>query len=251
MYDLFSPLRPRQDLDAIKLARLQVGGGSGLGPAFVGRVVAVSSLPVANELYYAVHPVTLLGEETEGGKVVAVEDVNTLIFTCVIGSQTPSVGDELVCRFVNHRWVAERYGHHSGVVVGVIPGCACVQIPSPLHLSSTGPCGDGTFPACVFQFGPTPPELTGLDLGANCFLSNETFTDSYSGAPYRLHLGCDTIFIRLSRVFLPSALGDAFHDATIYAWSIGQPGNTCHPFLLSTGYIYPGGNPHCIVTVTE
>ena len=248
---MFNTIRPRQDLDAVELTRREVGGGLSLGLAFVGRVTAISSLPASTEHYYAVHPVSVLGPEVEGGGDVAVADTSRVIYVCVIGSQGPAIGDDLVCRSVNHRWVAERGGPAPVVNIGVIPGCACTQIPATLHLSSTGPCGDGTFPSCTFHFGPTPLEFAGLDLGSRCFLSAETFLDSYSGASYRFHLGCDTIFFRLSRVYLASDQGDAFHDATIYAWSIGQPGNTCHPFLLSTGYIYSGGDPHCIVMVTE
>ena len=209
-----------------------------------------------------------------------------------------------------------------------ISGCACTAIPTTLHLSSSGPCGAGVFPSCTFVYGPTPAEFSGQDLGSNCFLSAETFIDSYSGASYRFHLGCDTIYFRLSRVYEPSDSGDAFHDATIYAWSIGAhlsvsgsvsgtphtgdtsvalgsgltravpagwtaivggnagitvtadaaigattvavtalpsatysagtsytfngpPLNTCDPFLLSSGIIYSGGDPACVVVVTE
>jgi hypothetical protein len=131
----------------------------------------------------------------------------------------------------------------------MILGCACGSIPATLHMSATGPC-DGVFQPCVLQYGPTPSNLSGLNLGANSFLSTTAFTDDFSGVDYLYNLECDTIFFRLSRVYLPSTSSGAFHDASIYSWSIGQPGNTCSPFLLSTGYIYSGGNSNCVVTIS-
>lgn len=137
-----------------------------------------------------------------------------------------------------------------------LPGCACRTWPTTLHLSASGPCGAETFPTADFTYGPTPSDLTGLDLGPACFLSDQTFSDRFSGSDYKLHLGCDSVFVRLSRVYLPGVSPEwgpygASHDATLYAWSLGQPGNTCTPLLLSVGFIYPGGNPRCTVVVTE
>jgi hypothetical protein len=136
-----------------------------------------------------------------------------------------------------------------------LTGCACTSIPTTLHLTSTGPC-DGVFLPCTIVYGPTPANLSGINLGANCYLSNETFVDALSGLSYRYVLACDTIFFRLSRVYLPTYTSGPFHDSSIYSWSIGQPGNTCagtptptSPFLLSSGYIYPGGNTTCIVSI--
>lgn len=144
------------------------------------------------------------------------------------------------------QWVANGAGGGPGDGVG-LPGCACPIVPVHLYLVVDGPCGEGTFPPATFTYAETPPELTGLDLGSHCHLSDETYFDIYSGAPYRLHIGCNTVFLRLSRVYLPTGGGGATHDATIYTWSIGQPGNTCVPFAMTVGFIYPGGNPLCSV----
>ncbi len=251
MRDLFSPIRYRQGRDAADATRPATGRGPGQFPSFVGRVTANPVLPVGTNRYYSVHPVAVFGVEGEGNLATLMPDTSTTVLVCVIGPKAPAVNDDLVCRFVGNRWVAERFGAKgNGDGGATIRGCACVTIPTVLHMSVSGPC-EGVFQPCVIQYGPTPANLSGLNLGANCFLSTTTFVDDFSGIGYRYNLQCDTIFFRLSRVYLPSAYGGAFHDSSIYSWSIGQPGNTCHPFLLSTGYIYPGGNTNCIVTISE
>ena len=251
MRDLYSQIRYRQARDAGEATRRPSGRGPGQFPAFVGRVFANPKLPAATNQYYSVHPVAILGIEGEGNVASLVPDTSTTILVCVLGSKTPALGDDLICRFAGHRWVAERFGGQAGGGGGPsIPGCACVTVPAVLHMSSSGPC-DGVFQPCVLQYGPTPAYLSGINLGANCFLSTATFTDAFSGIQYLYNIECDTIFFHLSRVYLPSANGGAYHDSSIYSWSIGQPGNTCSPFLLSNGYIYTGGNTSCIVTVSE
>jgi hypothetical protein len=250
MRDLYSQIRHLQARDARDAESRPTGRGSGQYPAFVGRVVAHPKLPTATNQYYSVNPVAILGVEAEGTTATLVPDPTSTILVCVIGSKTPSIGDDLVCRFTGNRWVAERFGGQASGGGATIQGCACVSIPTSLHLSASGPC-DGVFLPCSLLYGPTPASLSNINLGANCFLSDQTFVDSLSGLSYRYNFGCDTIFFRLSRVYLPTSTSGAFHDSSIYSWSIGQPGNTCKPFLLSNGYIYPGGNTTCIVTVSE
>ena len=64
-------------------------------------------------------------------------------------------------------------------------------------------------------------------------------------------MSCDTVFFRLSRVYEPTDFGPAYHDSAIYNWQIGASGNSCSPFLLSIGNIYPGGDNRCVVTISE
>ena len=250
MRDLYSQIRLSQARDAIDGASRPTGRGPGQFPSFVGRVVANPRLPSGLNQYYSVNPVAILGVEGEGNAASLVPDTTTTVLVCVLGTATPAIGDDLVCRFSGSRWVAEHFGGRSGGGGASIPGCACVSIPATLHMNASGPC-DGVFQPCVLQYGPTPGDLSNINLGANCFLSTGTFVDDFSGLTYRYNFECDTIFFRLSRVYLPGASGGAFHDSSIYSWSIGQPGNSCSPFLLSSGYIYPGGNINCIVTVSE
>ena len=250
MHDLDSQIHQLQYRNMSEIQSRPTGRGPGQYPAFVGRVVAHPKLPSATNQYYSVNPVTILGAEAEGNAATLIPDMNTILLVCVVGPTVPAIGDNLVCRFSGSRWVAQRFGSRVDGGGASIPGCVCATIPTTLNLSASGPC-DGVIQSCILQYGPTPANLSTINLGANCFLSTATFVDAFSGLSYRYNFGCDTIYFRLSRVYLPGPSNGAYHDASIYSWSVGQPGNTCTPFLLSTGFIYPGGNVGCIVTVSE
>jgi hypothetical protein len=249
-------LRLRLDRDAAALARRTVGLAPSGQPAFVGRVVSDAKQPTVTGAYYLVNPVSVLGAEAEGVPAALVADATRTALLCVIGTQSPSPGDDLICRFVGNRWVAERYGATSPPPPpppppATIPGCSCAAIPTTLTMSSSGPCVVGDFQPCTIAWQPTPPEFSGLGLGANCFLSTATFVDPFSGGTFRYHLGCGGAYLSLNRVYEPSPDGTAYSDSTIYTWMIGASGNSCSPFLLSNGTIYPGGNNQCHVTISE
>jgi hypothetical protein len=253
MHDLFSPLRTRLDRDGSELSRQPVGPRPGGPPVFVGQVVAHPLLPTATNVYYSVNPVSILGTEGEGNAPVLLVDTTTTVLVCVLGTQAPSLGDNLICRYEGNRWVAERYGSggNPGSGGASIPGCACPIVPQTLRMSTSGPCDPATFQSCVLQYGPTPPEFSGLGLGTNSFLSTQSFTDTYTGTLFRYNLVCNTVFFQLSRVYLATSSGVAYHDSTIYTWVIGLGGNTCTPFFLSNGSIFSGGNPNCLVTISQ
>jgi hypothetical protein len=222
--------------------------------AFMGRVTTTT--PAVGK-FMNVIPQAVLGTEVEGGSATITDLGSTPSPVYLVGPGVPATGDQVIARWSDWRWVARKRGTGgSGPPTVTMSNCACPSVPGTLALSSTGPC-DGVFNACNLIYGPTPSSFSGLNLGANCFLSDQTFTDSLSGLQYRYNFSCDTIFFRLSRVYLATSSSGAFHDSSIYSWSIGQPGNTCagtptptSPFLLSGGYIYPGGNTSCIVTVS-
>ena len=254
MRDLDPTLRPRQARDASEVARRPIGTSPAGQPSFVGRVVADAHQPTASGYYYLVNPVSVVGSEAEGGSPALLPDTTTTALVCVIGTRAPSSGDDLICRFVENRWVAERYGATPPPPpppTPTIPGCTCTSIPATLHMSSSGPCVPSDFQTCTIQWGPTPTEFTSLGLGANCFLSTQVFNDPFTGGTFRYNLGCDTVYFRLSRVYEPSSFGPAYHDSAIYTWQISSPGNSCSPFLLSSGTIYPGGDSRCFVTISE
>lgn len=139
-------------------------------------------------------------------------------------------------------------GSGSGPPFITLTGCACTMVPGTLYMTGNGPCS-GVFNDCTLVYGPTPSEFSRLNLGANCYLSTETFLDPDTGCSYRYHFACDTIFFRISRVFIDCG-GASFEDSFIYAWSIGSPGNACSPFLLTVGTIFQGGPVGCQLTVS-
>ncbi len=132
-----------------------------------------------------------------------------------------------------------------------LPGCVCSNIPATLQVNISGPCPAGYFYPCTLQYAPTPAVFSGLNLGQNCFLSTSTFADSFSGAMFYFTLGCNSTQFQLSRVFLPTSYTSAYHDSTLYTWTVGLASNTCSPFLLTSGSIYSGGNPGCLVVITQ
>lgn len=135
-----------------------------------------------------------------------------------------------------------------------LPGCSCTSTPTTLYLTSSGPCYTGDFQACTFVWGPTPTQFAGLGLGANCFLSTVDFQDPTQTPPFGLFryvLSCAANFFNLSRVYEPNIYNSAYYDAISYTWNTTVSGNTCSPFLLTVGTIYAGGNPSCIVVISQ
>ena len=82
------------------------------------------------------------------------------------------------------------------------------------------------------------------------YLSPGSFNDQ-NGDSFRYFFTCNVGYYVISRVYVKSVLGSPFRDNYRYSWLVGLPGNQCSPFLLSFGQIYPGGDPNCVVTVSE
>jgi hypothetical protein len=259
MRDHYSPLRPRFDRDASEVVSRFVGLGLAGPPAFVGQIVADSKQPTATGYYYRVNTVAVFGTEGEGNPASLVVDPATSVLVCVVGTLPPSAGDNLICRFVENRWIGERHGQTippppPPPPFATIPGCSCSQIPVTLRMSSSGPCSPGDFQACTLQWGPTPSQFSALGLGANCYLSTQDFQDVTQSPPFGLFkytFACTANFLSLGRVYEATPFSQAYHDTTIYSWAIGLTGNACSPFLLSNGTIYPGGNPNCLVVISQ
>jgi hypothetical protein len=247
-YDLGRTRLRQADL-ATRAARLP--GDPFVGPpAFVGRVFANPSVPTSTGKYFSVHPVSVLGVEAEGNPGARTVDATRTALVYVIGSQAPLAGDDLVCRFVGNRWVAERMAKPQAQLI-TIPGCPCTTIPPNLNMhSSNTTANNGLFQSSPLVYGPTPPEFTPLGLGASCFLSPDYFQDNSTGDYFRYYFGCFSGFYIITRVFQVSILGSPYKDTIRYKWFVGFPGNTCSPFLLSNGQIYVGGDPSSVVTIS-
>jgi hypothetical protein len=223
---------------------------SGGSPAFVGKVTTASP---AVATFVLVNPVTVTGAEVEGGPGVLTADPDATIPVYLIGPGVPATGDDLVCRFVDYRWVAERVtgGTPDGGKVGVIPNCFCTAIPATLAMTSADPnCNFGMFQSCSIRWGPTPEEFAPLAIGENSFLSTESFPDPITnGALFRYLLVCQFNQFSLTRLYPESPFGSPYRDGVLYSWLIGATGNTCVPFHLDNGRAFPGSDPTCIVTI--
>lgn len=220
-------------------------------PYFVGRVFAIQSVPTSVDEYFAVHPVSVLGAETEGGPGTLVVNTSAIVLVYVIGPTVPQAGDDLICRFVGNRWISDKSEGSSGIRIA-IPGCLCLSTPVLLHVNSSKPnSNDGMFQNCTIAYGPTPADLIDLGIGDYTFLSVESFQDQDTGDYFRYLFTCNTDLYGLTRVYADSIFGSPFKDVLRYTWLIDYPGNTCSPFLLTVGHIFAGGDATCVVTISE
>lgn len=219
------------------------------GPVLV-RVVNLGNIPTSGNLYFACHQVDCEGPEVEGGTATLSEGTE-VFYTAVIGSTAPQAGDYLIARPVpSGRWAAD---------VPVTPpdhginlaGCPCALVPLVLHMDVNNPAlNHGIFQPTTLVYGPTPPEYLPLSIGTGSYLSPGSFTDQVTGDSYRYWFTCYSGYYGISRVYLKSVLGSPYRDMFRYTWLAGLRGNSCSPFLLGFGQIYPGGDPACVVTIS-
>ncbi len=131
-----------------------------------------------------------------------------------------------------------------------LPGCPCAS-PLTITQSVTNPSANyNIFQNATIVYGPVPPGLSALSLGANAYLSTAEFTDSLSSDKFRYRFFCSAGFFCISRVYEVSVHGSPYSDATLYRWLAGSGGNTCTPFLMVSGTIFGGGDPSTAVTLS-
>ena len=221
-------------------------------PAFVGRVVANPAVPTSTGRYFSVRPVTALGLEGEGETGTLAVAPSTTVLVYVVGAKAPAAGDDLVCRHLGHRWVAERASGQGGRIVIDTPFCPCPKTPRTLRMTATPEmCGQGVFRSATLVGGPLPDGFAGRVQGINPMLSAETFTDLFSGDRFRYVFTCESRSYALSRIYPSSPYGDYFQDLVRYRWPCPSALNGCNPFLLLEGVAASGGDSPCKVSVTE
>lgn len=225
------------------------GDGPGDGTArFVGRVTTVA--PVIGK-FMLVIPVGVLGSESEGA-VASFTDLGTdPVPVLLLGPGTPAVGDHVVVRMVPHRWVARKSALISSGATGTLLGCLCSTPPATLTMTvAPSGCGAGLLNDCTIQYGPTPSSLSSAQIGVNSYLSTTLFPDPPTGYDFYYYFSCFSTFMRLSQAFPESVFGSPWVSSAIYTWKLGDPGNTCSPFLLSNGRLTAAGGSSCVVTLT-
>ncbi|MGE3818088.1 MAG: hypothetical protein AB7I30_01515 [Isosphaeraceae bacterium] len=221
-------------------------------PAVVGRIFANPTLPTQGGRYFSARPVHVGGAEVESGLGTLTPDSARSFLVFVPGASAPAVGDDLVCRFVGNRWVAERSVPGVGNDQVVVPGCPCASSPRVLRMSSSDPLSNNRmFQDATIEYRAFPAALSPLGLTGEGYLSTLTYTDETSVSPFWYHVTCSQGFYTLTRLYASFAAGPPYRDVVRYKWLMGVTGNTCQPFLLSSGLIYSGGDPSCVVTITE
>ena len=218
-------------------------------PALVGRVFANPKVPTSTGSYFSVHPVSVSGFEAESNAGILTADSSRSLLVYVVGSKAPLAGEDLVCRFVGNRWVAERSGKTSDKIT--VPGCPCL-VPLSLHMSVIHPEANfGMFQDATLSYITVPPELAPLALGTKAYISTTTFHDAITFDRFWYRFYCSGGFSCISRIYAVSIYGSPFADSIRYRWLAGQPGNTCIPFLMTNGRIFPGGDPTSVVSLSE
>lgn len=217
---------------------------------FVGKVISTSPNLVVGK-FVNVIPQILLGTEAENQTPIWTDAGSTPVPVMLLGPGVPATGDRILARSTNHRWVSKRKAVTGGGLTGTLLGCSCAHPPATLTMTVSGTvCANGLLNSCTITYRTTPTELGPLHLGTSAYLSTATFADPQTGDLFYYYLGCFSSIIRISRVFPYSIYGSPFLDSVIYFWTIGLPGNTCSPFLLSNGQIFFGGDPSCTVTIS-
>jgi hypothetical protein len=250
--------KTRDDFERIRLSRAGFiwpepdlsGGGV---PAFVGQVTS-SAAQIGVGKFLLVRPTFVLGQESEGASGNFTPIGSSTVPVYLIGPGLASTGDFLVCKFVDNRWVAERTTPSSGGGTGggvTIPTCFCPEIPATLTMiSGSSTCNFHMFQSCTIAYSSIPSVYDELDLGSYAFLSTETFPDPLAdGALFQYMLTCFYNQFALTRLYAESPYGSPFRDAVLYTWFVGSYGNTCSPFHLDNGVVYPGSDPTCFVTI--
>lgn len=220
-------------------------------PCMAAQVFGNPAIPTAAGTYVSVHPCQVYGPEVEGGAPTVTVDTARSLVVYVLGTARPVAGDNLICRFVGNRWVADRFGAAPGGGT-VRPGCACPSSPVTITISQLGPddATPRTVQPCTMAFGPLPAWALPLALAAdhNGYLSTSSFVDGSTGDTFYYHLDCYVGFYALTRIYQTSGFGSPFRDLIRYRWTIGAAGNSCAgPWQMHSAGIYAGGNPLTIL----
>jgi hypothetical protein len=248
-FDDFARLRLKRAGLVMPEPELSEGGV----PAFVGRVISTGS-KIAVGKFLMVQPTVVMGSEVEGGPGSLTSVPADPVPVYLVGPGTPTTGDFLICKFVDHRWAAERSKSGNGPGgFGTIPLCFCTAIPATLKMTSADPsCNYRMFQSCMIQYGPTPAQFAPLHLGANSFLSTESFPDPIvGGAAFYYYLTCQYNQFSLTRIYPTSPYGSPYRDGNLYTWLVGGYGNTCSPFHLDNGMAFSGSDLSCSVTIDQ
>ena len=244
-----------------------IRGGSAFDPgsrAVLGQVYNAGSMPTSLPGQFAVHPVRTSGPESEGGTYSATVDTShTMIFT-VVGNIVPGVGDILIGRLIEGRWVAERYTGDTTDTV-VIAGCPCNGVIAgtvPVTLNVVATYGDGTYllfysSDLVYRTAPTWATPFGADASGNVHWSSAPYaTDAHGPHYYALSclLGAYILWETGPDIVMPGIGG----GVGLRAFTIGIGGNRCHKpgqtFRLQYGGAPGGGTggyPFDVIKILE
>ena len=215
---------------------------------FVGRVFGNPTVPTSVGRFFSVHPVAAFGAEVEGGAGSLTVDTSRSVLVLVTGGRVPVAGDDLICVYCDNRWVAERL-----VPTAAGPATPCPSVPPVLTMTVNNPSlNGGMFQDDTIAYQAVPSGYAALhvaDSSGKAYLGQSSFTDPF-GDSFRYYFYWSATSYLLSRVYLHSSFGSPLKDSARYIWSFPAAGNSCSPFGLTNGSVYPGGDPASRVTIS-
>jgi hypothetical protein len=112
----------------------QLGQTVTQGPSLLVQVFAETTVPTAALKYFACHPLTISGSESEGTVPTLTVDTTQKLYVAVLGSKVPVAGDNLIARLIGGRWVAENGGGipavvSCGTIKVTVNGCNTKSMP--------------------------------------------------------------------------------------------------------------------------
>lgn len=151
------------------------------------------------------------------------------------------------------QWVFPHRGS-SGTGIGTVTlaGCPCTASPTTIHMTSSKPDSNNQiFQSATLVYGPTPTPLLPVVLTTSSYLSTSSFLDPILNLPFFYFLTCSINSYTLTRVYVQFIGGGPGRDSVRYKWVPGFEGDTCTPFLMSVGQMFPGGDTSCVVTLSQ
>lgn len=234
------------------------GPGEGV---MVGRVVTpTASIGVGK--YLLVNPVSVYGAEAEGGPGALSVDSTAAIPVYLIGPKPAQQGDLLVCRFIQYRWVAERWSKAS--TGHTLAGCGCANIPGTIFMHVANPQTQHLTFADYYTYSPVVSsslryQLRPMDTvptGVNIVNYSPAY---YSDAKYnayvyvsaqwvlngtiRFYMYCDPFSGSYSVGLIyttdpPQSANGSYYSGVfsgLISFHPGFPGNPCSPFRMTNG----------------
>jgi hypothetical protein len=219
-------------------------------PDFVGTITTTSiGTPPTIIL---VEPAKVTGTQSEGSSVTLSSVMGVSIPVVFLGPHAAVTGDVVTVKNVGNRWATQytKGGGGGGGGTVALPGCSCTAVPTTLHMTSNAPtCNEGMFQSCTLLYGPVPSCYAALLLGANAFLSTTSFVDTNLDT-FQYYFNCQGSQFDLGRVYCTSIFGSPYLDVARFSWNFPATGNTCSPFAMTNGTVFPGGDPTCSGQIT-
>ena len=174
------------------------------------------------------------------------------------GRRSPSAGDDLICRFVGNRWVAERCGGRGRRPPIAAPGLPLrVDARDALHMTSSSPAVQrGDVPELHAGLWADPGRLFAHSPSGQFLLPQHPVVRRThdTGDTFRYYLSLRYRLLHASRrVYLePRSSARPITMSASYTWSIGASGNSCQPVPpVQRPDLSRAATPPASVTISE